>query len=357
MTPPPNPLSTGWTADLPARAGAVTGHQAVVLSATATTTSQPPPGPYAPVPPAVNFNSAGRGQHAAAGRHRACGWRPSPQIGQLPNHRAGHTPVQAGPSFCNLNTLWGTAPPNVHRSRRHLLHAPRELWPTGQFMITYSSQGLTASAGGAPRPRDHSAARLELARPCVDSRGPRRKTMTSTRIGGDVASMLKPAAIIRNAGLGPPWAVVCRGAGRQAPPRAGSVGAEAVLSTGGHQRQGRQTPPPPITIKMACTGDQPDRSPARPGRPWRFTNCFPPVSGSLSATPGNDSMIGVFFRGSSRRSSRADANEPYFYPATDSPPVAAYLAHPALRRDGQGLVQPDPGCPPVPGQPSSRSGT
>jgi len=103
------PLSTGWT--LTYQVGrAVTGTKPSFFGYSYD--NQPAnPGPYAPVPPAVNFNSAGATNtllRAGAGLRLAS----FPQVGQLPN-TVLVTPVQAGPSFCNLNTLWGTAPPNV----------------------------------------------------------------------------------------------------------------------------------------------------------------------------------------------------------------------------------------------------
>ena len=48
------------------------------------------------------------------------------------------TPVQAGPSFCNLNTLWGTAPPNV-TVRDVTCYNAAGTHANRQAMITYAS--------------------------------------------------------------------------------------------------------------------------------------------------------------------------------------------------------------------------
>jgi hypothetical protein len=130
-----NPLSTGWT--LTYQLGrAVTGTKPSFFGYSYD--NQPAtPGPYAPVPPAVNFNSAGAVNtllRAGTGLRLAS----FPQIGQLPN-TVLVTPVQAGPSFCNLNTLWGTAPPNV-TVRDVTCYTPTGVMANRQFMITYSSK-------------------------------------------------------------------------------------------------------------------------------------------------------------------------------------------------------------------------
>jgi hypothetical protein len=129
-----NPLSTGWT--LTYQLGrAVTGTQPPFFGYSYD--NQPAsPGPYAPAPPAVNFNSAGAVNtllRAGTGLRLAS----FPQIGQLRN-TVLVTPVQAGPGFCNLNTLWGTAPPNV-TVRDVTCYTAAGIRSNRQFMITYSS--------------------------------------------------------------------------------------------------------------------------------------------------------------------------------------------------------------------------
>jgi len=49
------------------------------------------------------------------------------------------TAVQAGPSFCNLNTLWATAPPNV-TVRDVTCYTPTGIMANRKFMITYTSK-------------------------------------------------------------------------------------------------------------------------------------------------------------------------------------------------------------------------
>ncbi|MBV9384664.1 MAG: hypothetical protein JOY82_18250 [Streptosporangiaceae bacterium] len=100
-----SPLSTGWSLSYQ-RGRAITGTQPKAFGYTFD--NQPLlPGPYAPVPPAVNFNSlAGINTIRAAGT----GLRLVifPRAGVLPNTVL----VTAfGPSadFCNMLTVWGTA--------------------------------------------------------------------------------------------------------------------------------------------------------------------------------------------------------------------------------------------------------
>ena len=99
--------------------------------------SQPAiPGPYAPAPP-VNFNSAGGVNtllRAGTGLRLAM----FPGIGQLPNTLLV-TPVQTGPGFCNLNTVWGTAPPNV-TARDITCYNAAGVHTNLRSMITYAAK-------------------------------------------------------------------------------------------------------------------------------------------------------------------------------------------------------------------------
>jgi len=129
-----NPLSTGWT--LTYQLGrAVTGTQPLFFGYSYD--NQPAnPGPYAPAPAAVNFNSTGAVNTLA---RAGTGLRLAsfPQVGTLPN-TVLVTAVQAGPGFCNLNTLWGTASPNVI-VRDVACYAATGAHVNQQSMITYSS--------------------------------------------------------------------------------------------------------------------------------------------------------------------------------------------------------------------------
>jgi hypothetical protein len=129
-----NPLSTGWT--LTYQAGrAVVGTQPMFFGYSYD--NQPAnPGPYAPAPAAVNFNSSGAVntlQRAGGGLRLAS----FPGIGQAPN-TVLVTGVQTGPGFCNLNTVWATVPPNVI-VRDVACYTAAGAFSGQRFMITYSS--------------------------------------------------------------------------------------------------------------------------------------------------------------------------------------------------------------------------
>ena len=129
-----NPLATGWT--LTYQAGrATTGTQPSFFGYSYD--NQPAnAGLYAPVPPAVNFNSAGAVNTLlrAGGGLRLASF---PQIGRLPN-TVLVTPVQSGPGFCNLNTLSATAPPNV-TIRDVTCYTATGIHANQKSMITYAS--------------------------------------------------------------------------------------------------------------------------------------------------------------------------------------------------------------------------
>jgi hypothetical protein len=103
------PLKTGWTLTYQ-RGRSVTGTQP---KAFAYTFDNKPlaPGPYAPLPAAVNFNSAG-GINTI--RNAGLGLRLAlfPRVGLLPN-TVQVTAVGPGAGFCNLLTIWFTSAPQV----------------------------------------------------------------------------------------------------------------------------------------------------------------------------------------------------------------------------------------------------
>jgi hypothetical protein len=108
-----SPYNTGWTLSYQ-RLRASTGAQPKLF---AYTFDNKPlaAGPYAPVPPQLNFNSAG-----AVNTIRAAGSGlrlvQFPRVGALPSNLLV-TAFQTGPGICNLLTLWATSPsssgPNV----------------------------------------------------------------------------------------------------------------------------------------------------------------------------------------------------------------------------------------------------
>jgi hypothetical protein len=103
------PLKTGWTLSYERRR-AITGAQPKFF---AYTFDDKPllPGPYAPAPAGVNFNSQGAVNTI---RSAGTGLRlvQFPRVGKLPN-TVLVTPFHAGPAFCNLLAPWATAVPNV----------------------------------------------------------------------------------------------------------------------------------------------------------------------------------------------------------------------------------------------------
>lgn len=99
------PLNTGWNLSYQ-RARAITGTQPKAFGYTFDNTPLAI-GPYAPVPPAVNFNSlAGINTIRTAG----LGLRlvTFPRVGVLPD-TVLVTAFGPGPDFCNMLTLWATA--------------------------------------------------------------------------------------------------------------------------------------------------------------------------------------------------------------------------------------------------------
>lgn len=103
------PLKTGWTLSYQRRR-AITGTQPKRF---AYTFDNKPlaAGPYAPVPPAVNFNSASAINNI---RRAGAGLRlvQFPRVGRLPN-TVLVSPFRIGAGFCNLLTLWATSASGV----------------------------------------------------------------------------------------------------------------------------------------------------------------------------------------------------------------------------------------------------
>jgi hypothetical protein len=99
------PVNTGWTLSYQRRR-AITGAQPKLF---AYTFDNKPllAGPYAPVPPAVNFNSAG-GSNSIRSAGTGLRLVTFPHVGELPNNvlvSGFHT----GAGFCNLLSVWGTS--------------------------------------------------------------------------------------------------------------------------------------------------------------------------------------------------------------------------------------------------------
>jgi hypothetical protein len=97
------PLNTGWALTYQ-RGRAITGKQPIHFAYTFNTTPLAP-GPYAPAPPGVNFNSLlGVNTIAnAAGRSLAR----FPRVAAAPDN-ALVTGFRTGPGFCNMTTRWVT---------------------------------------------------------------------------------------------------------------------------------------------------------------------------------------------------------------------------------------------------------
>ncbi|MEU8276259.1 hypothetical protein ACFYOK_13625 [Microbispora bryophytorum] len=102
-----NPLDTGWTLTYQ-RERAITGAFAPPKLFAYTFDNTPAnPGPYSPVPPAINFNYPGAVntiQSAGTGLRLVT----FPKVGALPND-VQVTAYGPGPGFCNLLTLWTTS--------------------------------------------------------------------------------------------------------------------------------------------------------------------------------------------------------------------------------------------------------
>ncbi|WP_433243643.1 hypothetical protein ACQPYK_40200 [Streptosporangium sp. CA-135522] len=101
------PFNTGWTLTYQ-RQRAITGAAIPPKNFAYTFDNTPAnPGPYAPVPPGVNYNSQGAVntvQTAGTGQRMVI----FPAVGVLPDH-VQVTAYGTGPEFCNLVTLWNTS--------------------------------------------------------------------------------------------------------------------------------------------------------------------------------------------------------------------------------------------------------
>ncbi|MEV4377770.1 hypothetical protein [Streptosporangium sp. NPDC049644] len=101
------PLNTGWTLTYQ-RERAITGAAIPPKNFAYTFDNTPAnPGPYGPVPPAVNYNSQGglnTVQSSGVGQRMVL----FPIVGVLPDH-VQVTAYGPGPEFCNLQTLWATS--------------------------------------------------------------------------------------------------------------------------------------------------------------------------------------------------------------------------------------------------------
>jgi hypothetical protein len=129
------PLKTGWSLSYQ-RGRSIFGGQPKLFAYTFN--NQPAnPGPYAPVPPAVNFNSAGGLNKIQNGGGFAL--VQFPRVGVLPN-TIQVSAFKIGAGFCNLNTLWATPASSAIVLVRDVV-----CWtPTGQIkanasFVTYTS--------------------------------------------------------------------------------------------------------------------------------------------------------------------------------------------------------------------------
>ncbi|HUC56324.1 MAG TPA: hypothetical protein VMA95_02920 [Streptosporangiaceae bacterium] len=97
------PVKTGWSLSYE-RGRSITGGQPKLFAYTFN--NQPAnPGPYVPVPPPVNFNSAGGVNKIQNGGPFAL--IQFPKVGLMPN-TVQVSAAKIGAGFCNLNTLWAT---------------------------------------------------------------------------------------------------------------------------------------------------------------------------------------------------------------------------------------------------------
>jgi hypothetical protein len=97
------PLKTGWSLSYQ-RGRSIFGGEPKLFAYTFN--NQPAnPGPYAPVPPPVNYNTTGAVNKIQNGGGFA--FVQFPNVGVLPN-TVQVSPYKIGAGFCNLNTLWAT---------------------------------------------------------------------------------------------------------------------------------------------------------------------------------------------------------------------------------------------------------
>ncbi|HYK30808.1 MAG TPA: hypothetical protein VEV63_02565 [Streptosporangiaceae bacterium] len=130
------PLKTGWTLSYQ-RGRSIFGGQPKLFAYTYN--NKPSiPGPYAPGPPPVNFNSlAGVNTIQRAGTGLSL--VQFPRVGVLPN-TVLVSPFKVGPGFCNLLTLWATSPASAQVTVRDVAcYNAAGAQTTSQSFITYTS--------------------------------------------------------------------------------------------------------------------------------------------------------------------------------------------------------------------------
>jgi hypothetical protein len=131
-----SPLDTGWT--LTYHSGrTVVGTQPKLFAYTFD--NQPSlPGPYAPTPAAVNFNSAA-GTNSIRSAGTGLRLVLFPRVAALPNNVLVSS-FKAGAGFCNLLSLWATAPaPSQVTVRDVACYTPSGALKNLPSLITYTS--------------------------------------------------------------------------------------------------------------------------------------------------------------------------------------------------------------------------
>ena len=130
------PLKTSWTLSYQ-RGRSIFGGQPKLFAYTFN--NKPSiPGPYAPAPPPVNFNSlAGINTIVRAGTGLSL--VQFPRVGVLPNTVLA-SPFKIGPGFCNLLTLWATSPASAEVTVRDVAcYNAAGAHATSASFITYTS--------------------------------------------------------------------------------------------------------------------------------------------------------------------------------------------------------------------------
>ena len=129
------PVKTGWSISYQ-RGRSIFGGQPKLFAYTFNNLPANP-GPYAPAPPPVNYNSAGGINTVQNGGGFAL--VQFPRVGILPN-TVQVSPFKIGAGFCNLNTLWATPASSANVTVRDVV-----CWtPTGKpapnaSFVTYTS--------------------------------------------------------------------------------------------------------------------------------------------------------------------------------------------------------------------------
>jgi hypothetical protein len=129
--------ASGWTLTYQ-RSRAITGARPTLFAYTVN--NKPTfPGTYVPVPPGVNFNSAGATNTVGGGSPEAL--VRFPKVGVLPNI-VFVTPAATVPRVCNLNTTWATelGPPRDVIVRDVVCYTPTGLFTRAASYVTYVSK-------------------------------------------------------------------------------------------------------------------------------------------------------------------------------------------------------------------------